>query len=99
MSKHETIKNSARAMLVGICLVTQIATAQPSGGSGERRGPPPEAYEACADLAAGDSCAMTGRRGDTLQGSCIVPKEDEETLVCAPKGGPGSERESDRTAQ
>lgn len=42
---------------------------------------------------------MTGRRGDTLKGTCIVPKEDEGTLVCAPQGGPGSERESDRTAQ
>lgn len=99
MSKQETIKNSARALLVGICLVTQVATAQPGGGSGERRGPPPEAYEACADLAAGDSCEMTGRRGDTMQGSCIVPKEDEDSLVCAPEGGPGGGSQSDRPAQ
>lgn len=98
MSKQKTINHSARALLLGVCLISQVASAQPGGG-GERRGPPPEAYEACADLAAGDSCAMTGRRGDTLQGSCIVPKEDEETLVCAPEGGPSSERESDRTAQ
>ena len=97
MSKQETIKNSARALLVGICLVTKVATAQPGGD--ERRGPPPEAYEACADLATGDSCEMTGRRGDTLQGACIVPKEDEDSLVCAPEGGPGGGSHSDRSAQ
>lgn len=103
MSKQKTIRNSAQALLLGVCLISQVASqvanAQPGGGGGERRGPPPEAYEACADLAAGDSCEVTGRRGDTLQGSCIVPKEDEETLVCAPEGGPGGERESDRSGQ
>jgi hypothetical protein len=100
MSKQETLKNSALAMLLGACVITQAACAQPGGGgNGERRGPPPEAYAACADKAAGESCEMTGRRGDTLQGSCIVPNEEEETLVCAPEGGPGGERESDRPDQ
>ena len=99
MAKHETIRNSARAILVGICLFTQVATAQPGGGSGERRGPPPEAYEACDDLAIGSSCEMTGRRGDTLQGTCMASREDEDTLVCAPEGGPGGGNQSERTGQ
>jgi hypothetical protein len=101
MSKQETFKSSALAMLLGACVITQAACAQPGGGggNGERRGPPPEAYEACADQAAGDSCEMTGRRGDTLQGSCIVLNEEDQTLVCAPEGGPGGERESDRPDQ
>jgi hypothetical protein len=100
MSKQETIKNFPLALLLGACLVTQVACAQPAGGErGERRGPPPEAYEACADLTAGDSCEMTGRRGDSMQGSCIVPSEEEDTLVCAPEGGPGGESESGDAAQ
>ncbi len=101
MSKQKTIKNSALALLLGACVVTPFAGAQPGGGggNGEHRGPPPEAYEACADKSAGDSCEMTGRRGDTLQGSCFVPKEEEGSLVCAPEGGPGGERESDHSAQ
>lgn len=104
MLKQNTIKKSTRALLLGACLISQVASqvanAQPGGGGGgERRGPPPEAYEACADLTSGDSCEMTGRRGDTLQGSCIVPKEDDDTLVCAPEGGSGGERGSDHSSQ
>lgn len=102
MSNQKTVNHSVRALLLGVCLISQVASqvasAQPGGG-GERRGPPPQAYEACADLAAGDSCAITGRQGETLQGSCVVPKEDDDTLVCAPENGPGGERKSDRAAQ
>jgi hypothetical protein len=99
MAKQEMFKNSFRALLVGICLFTQVATAQPGGGGGERRGPPPEAYDACADLTVGSSCEMTGRRGDTMQGTCIVPRDDEDSLVCAPEGGPGGQSPADQSAQ
>ncbi|MEQ9462653.1 MAG: hypothetical protein RJQ10_03245 [Haliea sp.] len=99
MAKQVTIKNPVLALLLGATVMAQVACAQPGGGQGARRGPPPEAYEACADLAAGDSCTMTGRRGDTLEGSCIVPSEDESSVVCAPEGGPGDERDSGRSGQ
>ena len=99
MNKQKGIKNSVLAHLLVVCTITQAACAQPGGGRGERRGPPPEAYEACAELAAGDSCEVTGRRGETLRGYCIVPSEEEGTLVCAPEGGPGGEREPARSSQ
>jgi hypothetical protein len=101
MSKQEAIRKSVQAMLILVtCVITQAAYAQPGGDDrGGRRGPPPEAYEACADLAAGDSCEMSGRKGDTLQGSCIVPKDKEGTLVCAQEGNPGDEGKSAPVAQ
>ncbi|WOJ92841.1 hypothetical protein R0135_13750 [Congregibacter variabilis] len=63
---------------------------------GKRRGPPPEAIEACADLSEGESCAFSGRRGD-MTGVCFAPPKDDAELACAPEGGrPGRrEREED----
>ena len=72
----------------------QPASAQPGGQGGSRSGPPPEAFEVCADKTSGDSCTVTGRRGEELQGSCKIPPRKEETLVCAPEGAPGHGREA-----
>lgn len=58
---------------------------------GRPHGPPPEAVEACANLAEGDACSFSGRRGE-VEGTCIVPPQDEETLACAPEGGPPHDR-------
>lgn len=89
MSKQKTFRNTALVAFLGIYVTTQAASAQPGGVErGERRGPPPEAFEACAELASGDRCEMTGRQGETLQGSCIVPRDGEDSLVCLPDGGP-----------
>ena len=85
-------KNAAVALIVIAYMSHQTASAQPSEREGGRRGPPPEAFEACAEKASGDSCEMTGRKGEQLQGSCILPPEEDETLVCAPEGGAGHGR-------
>ena len=61
MSKQETIKNSARAMLVVFALLPRSPLPNQAVAAASVAAAP-EAYEACADLAAGDSCAMTGRR-------------------------------------
>lgn len=78
-----------------------LSHAEP-GGRGDpgspQGGPPPEAIEACAELAESDACSFTGRRGEEVAGSCIVPQQgrqkstDQETtgqaaLACAPAGG------------
>lgn len=64
-------------------LVGSVAMAQPSGPPE----PPPEAYEACEDLAEGDSCEVTF--GDhTVTGSCSTHPGSNE-LACRPEGGPG----------
>lgn len=51
-----------------------------------RRGPPPEAIEACADASEGGNCSFTGRRGETLQGACEIIRDDQ--LVCVPENAP-----------
>ena len=58
------------------------------GDRGRPQGPPPEALEACTDLAEGDACRFTGRRNDEITGTCIALPGGEEGLACAPEGGP-----------
>lgn len=55
------------------------------GEKSERRGPPPEAFEACEGKAAGDVCSVTTKRGE-LEGTCKAPKDKKP--VCAPKDRP-----------
>lgn len=52
--------------------------------SGERRGPPPEALEACKSLSQGASCEVTTRRGEILAGTCQIPIGNQ--LACVPEG-------------
>ncbi len=50
-------------------------------GSGQqRKGPPPEAIQACQGKSANAACSFTGRNGETLSGTCFAP----------PAGGPGA---------
>ncbi len=83
-----TFYRSAILMLALTASVTaNIAKAEPDGQGGKRHGPPAEALEACADSSEGASCSFSGRRGITVEGSCIVPR-NENGLACAPEGGP-----------
>ncbi len=74
------------AWFIAAMLSASLSYAQP-GGHGRPQGPPPEAIEACSGLAEGDACSFSGPRGN-VEGTCIVPPRDEETLACAPEGGP-----------
>lgn len=72
-------------------LVTAHATAaiaNPDSDRGERRGPPPEALEACASLSEGDACGFSGRDGETLAGTCFAPPSDDVELACRPDNAP-----------
>lgn len=65
---------------VGLGLVN-LAFAEGS----ERRGPPPEAIAACADLDEGSECTVTiGER--SLEGTCVAGPRDDEPLACMPAG-------------
>ena len=75
---------STSLMLVATIAIP-AAQAQ-SGERGGRRGPPPEALEACTDKVEGDACSFSGPRGD-VEGSCIVPPRGEESLICGPADG------------
>jgi len=76
------------ALIIASMLFKIPAYARPEDG-GRPHGPPPEAIEACADLAEGDTCSFTGRRNDEVKGTCMAPPQGgDEELACAPEGGP-----------
>gem|GEM_PF-3177754 len=66
----------------------------------QRRGPPPEALEACVNAAEKSACVVTTPRGQ-LSGMCEKMR-DQETLACRPEGRerggprPNSDREGNR---
>lgn len=66
-----------------------VACAEPddSGYGNQRRGPPPQALEACEALVEGDPCSFTGRNEEQLSGNCFSPRED--ILACRPEGHEG----------
>ncbi|MFK8043798.1 hypothetical protein [Congregibacter sp.] len=98
--------NNIRRVALGVIATSAIALASLSvnvaaqeddgenRGQGKRRGPPPEALEACANLSEGDACAFTGRRGD-MSGVCFAPPKEDAALACAPEGGPREHRGRD----
>ncbi len=52
---------------------------------GTRQGPPQQALDACASSAQGDACSFTQPNGNTINGSCITPP-NQNVLACAPQG-------------
>jgi hypothetical protein len=80
--------------LLGVGAV-QAADAPPappeSAASGSRpMGPPPEAIAACKGLKAGDAASLTGRRGETLAGTCQTGPDGQ--LALRPERGPKPSR-------
>lgn len=83
--RQQTLRALALCAACTSLAASSLSYAEENQESGKRRGPPPEAIEACASLSAGEACAFTGRRGD-LSGICFAPRE-ELALACAPEGG------------
>lgn len=75
------------AALIALALAAGTADAQPQGQSqdGQRRGPPPQAIDACKSLKTGDACSFTGPHGD-MQGTCFAPPD--KALACRPANAP-----------
>lgn len=85
--------HSKSGIITALIITSIISSSLSNAGSGDRgrpHGPPPEAIEACAGFSEGDTCSFSGRRGK-VEGTCIVSPRDEETLACAPEGGPPPE--------
>lgn len=86
---HHTLlaKTISAAMLAALLTCSPLAQSGSDDRQGKRRGPPPQAFEACQDQTAGAVCGFETRRGE-LEGTCIVPPRDAESevLVCAPEG-------------
>lgn len=75
----------------GFVAVTSPALSQDHEGGGRpdgRRGPPPEALEACEGREQDASCTFATPWGDELVGVCDTRRDE---LVCVPDGAPGGE--------
>ena len=57
-------------------------------GPGGRRGPPPEAIDACSGKASGDACSFTGRRNEALEGTCATGRGGGDQIACRPANHP-----------
>ena len=73
-------------LLFSLCL-TSIAWAGQDSETRKRKGPPPEAIEACAELNEGDACGFVSQRRGEIQGSCFVPPKQGAVLACKPDRG------------
>ena len=94
------MKNSKLFVAFILAGMTALATAQttpPNGGNrqggqgggqggGERRGPPPQAIEACQGKSSGAPCSFVGRNDAERTGTCFTPNADRP-LACRPTGG------------
>ncbi|WP_414981672.1 hypothetical protein [Congregibacter sp.] len=106
MNTHTKSLGLTRALFVtGMLAVAGIslpAAAQSDEGEdrqkGKRRGPPPEAIEACANQSEGQACSFTGRRGD-MTGVCFAPPKEDAVLACAPGGRPPGHRERENDSE
>ncbi|MDB5847889.1 MAG: hypothetical protein JWP29_1641 [Rhodoferax sp.] len=71
-------------------LIAGTAHAADAGPPGAPPGPPPEAVAACAGKSAGVQVSFTGRRGETVSGTCeLVNGVLAARPAGAPPGGPG----------
>ncbi len=87
-----SLKNSTTlvplSLIAALMLLAGSAMAQEGGNKRGHRGPPPEAIEACSSAEVDQACEFTGGRGETVSGSCIVPRRgDSQALACKPSVG------------
>lgn len=50
-----------------------------------RKGPPPEAIQACANLNENDACHFSSPRGEA-SGMCVIPSQQNSQPACLPEG-------------
>lgn len=93
MLNKKELKIALVILGAAIMSLNLVARAEPpNGGEGSRRGPPPEAFEACTGAAEGEACSVDTPHG-TLEGIC-KQHPDGDGLLCVPnnhrRGGPPS---------
>ena len=89
MLLNPIFKNTLTALLLTLFLSSVFSTASAAKGKkGPHRGKPPEAaFTACADQSEESACSFNTPDGDTIEGTCMVPRKSEESLVCKPSRG------------
>ncbi len=90
MNKQELVRVALAVTLLSLVAISGWASGQ-GGPGGGKKGPPPEAIEACEGKSVGDSVEFTGRRGETVEATC---QEKDGQLAAVPKNAPkGGERQ------
>lgn len=83
-------KMSALLAAAGLVFITHAGWVYAESEEGQQkrghRGPPAEAFTACEGKSAGDAAQLTGRRGETVNGTCEAGPDGK--LVLRPEGGP-----------
>ena len=64
-------------------LVFAMTQQNDRNGRGGERTPPQEAIDICESKSEGDTCSMTTRRGDSVQGTC-ENTPDNKYFACKP---------------
>jgi hypothetical protein len=73
------------ALIGAVMIFTAVATqAQGRRPRGKRRGPPPQAIEACKGKAEGDTCSFESRRRGPIEGVCKRRRQPDMPLACRP---------------
>lgn len=81
-----------------LAAVANSSMANEGNNNRGHRGPPPEAIEACSNASVDQACQFTGRRGETLSGTCFsVGENDSQGLACKPTNGGPSGRDQDQS--
>ncbi len=74
---HSISRIAHITLLIATVTASGVALAGENARDGKkkgRRGPPPQAFEACEGLEVGTACEIQTRRGTQLPGECIVPR-------------------------
>lgn len=74
------MKTFLKVLSLSAILATSFSYANESKRP-ERKGPPPEAYEACENKAEGEAVSIETPRGHTLEASCQLK---DDVLVAVP---------------
>jgi hypothetical protein len=84
---------------LALFLTVSLSTANAEKGrKGPPKGKPPEAaFTACANQTEeGSACSFNRPDGESIEGTCKVPRRSEESLVCAPNRGKHKARPAKR---
>lgn len=84
LMKYRILRQLALLTLLTASIISTSVSAQDN--KGERRGPPPEAVEACANLNVEAACSFSGQRGE-VSGQCMAAPRDASSLACMPEAG------------
>lgn len=76
------MNNTIKSILLALSVLTAPMSVFAAEGA---KKVPQQAIDACASKAIGDSCSFTGRKNNTLEGTCRESRRMPGKTVCMPK--------------